>query len=1289
MRPFLFVLCLLSFPLSAATRLVGDLRTRPDGIGDSQVFYLETAGGAAVFVAQQGMETGLWRTDGTEAGTYKLLALMPAEASELAVWGAFLHQSVLYFGVETGSGHRIWRTDGTVAGTISITLPTQAFQAPLATIGSRIYYLTNGYSELWVYDGTTSRKLVTIRTDRPRWHSYVTFGDNFYLGTESGLLKSDGTESGTTKISTVQAFGLNVAGNRIVFAGNDGGTAGGELWTSDGTAAGTQLLLDLRADGSTFVSGRSRLEPLGSGLFFIGANGELGTTDGTAAGTRILRTGAAPKTSSTVTVLNGVAYFPHDDGIHGRELWRSDGTEAGTRLVRDASDSDQGIHWISAGETRVHYYARERGRPALELFQSDGTEAGTRVVHSPGGAWKGSSSAYPYLLTRGDTVFYAADDGTHGTEPWVFDGTSARMIANVAPETPGSSNPQNLLAAADRLFFNARGDDSNASPVWSTDGGAPVILGHGTPLAANGNTVYSRSGRAQLWRSDGPGREVLVKDFDQGFNTPEVKDVKVIGGRVYVRADDGRETRLYVTDGTPAGTKAVTDGGVSEIFDLAGRAYFWSNGALFTTDGTYASTRTVARIPGEFVRAIAGPVAFGGALYVFARLDDDAFLWKFTGGPNEVTLVAELPFASYEPRVHVAAAGTSLLFTWRADGIHGNQLWKTDGTAAGTTMLREFSLGLTSFTPLVSLGQRVVFGVDDGTRGVEPWVSDGTPEGTLLLRDVSGVAPGSSPSDFAVANGVAYFAAKDELTGRELWRTDGTPQGTHLAADIHPGTPWSAPAGMSPVGNTLYFAATDPAFGRELLAYDLTDPAAIAIDDVRVRESAGTATLTVRLTRPSTAAITVGYESPNANGTLVFDAGQTVKTIVFPIADDSTAGPTRTFTVRLKDANAPIARVLGAVIVEDDDARTDVSVSLLPDAGSFGRARFRVTNLGPSAATNVQLCAAAPPRDPEFECKPRFELAAGASLDFTLNAPTDTGAIVARVTQWETDTNQANNEALWLTSGVGSYALYATPATPRVGETGTLVVTNGIAVASTVVLQSSDPSVIPVPASVEVPANGTATVNFTALKAGTARITATIRSNPYSVTLRAIGATETRRMPATLELFNPSPLTFGVAKLVLATIRGTAPDGGQPTGTVTFAEDGRVLGTAAVVNGQALFRVTTQTPGNHRYTATYSGDARFLDAVSEANVFVFKGTPSFRARPVAGSANVLVTLTGMGGVPPTGTVNGVTLDASSSATLTGIAAGARTITIAYSGDANYITTTVTIPLAYGKQRSTR
>ncbi len=184
----------------------------------------------------------------------------------------------------------------------------------------------------------------------------------------------------------------------------------------------------------------------------------------------------------------------------------------------------------------------------------------------------------------------------------------------------------------------------------------------------------------------------------------------------------------------------------------------------------------------------------------------------------------------------LTAVGDTLFFL-ADDGVNGEELWKSDGTPAGTEMVENIGpAGASSNAQaLTSFNGKLYFAADDGTNGSELWVSDGTDVGTEMLKDFDDNGDGS-PNDFEVVNGTLYFAANGGTNvgedGRELWKSDGTSENTVQVADINdPDGLGSVPAELTAVGSTLYFAATDGGSNVELWKSDGTG--AEIVEDIR------------------------------------------------------------------------------------------------------------------------------------------------------------------------------------------------------------------------------------------------------------------------------------------------------------------------------------------------------------------------------------------------------------------------------------------------------------------------
>jgi ELWxxDGT repeat protein len=160
------------------------------------------------------------------------------------------------------------------------------------------------------------------------------------------------------------------------------------------------------------------------------------------------------------------------------------------------------------------------------------------------------------------------------------------------------------------------------------------------------------------------------------------------------------------------------------------------------------------------------------------------------------------------------------------DGRYGRELWRSNGTADGTRLVRDINAGRVPFSAdhacdlRTSLGlpsnpegllryrNGALFTADDGGTGRELWWTDGTAAGTRRVIDLRPGGAGSAPHDLTVFRQLVYFIASVHGNGEALWRTDGTAKGTVRVDDLTVGGAPSWARGLTVAGNRLFFSAT-------------------------------------------------------------------------------------------------------------------------------------------------------------------------------------------------------------------------------------------------------------------------------------------------------------------------------------------------------------------------------------------------------------------------------------------------------------------------------------------------
>lgn len=600
---------------------------------------------------------------------------------------------------------------------------------------------------------------------------------------------------------------------------------------------------------------------------------ELWSTDGTPGGTHLvldINPGPASSRIASLIVAQGVAYFWADDGTNGFELWRSDGTSSGTSIIANVIPDDHVVDGPIAPALRaigaIVFFIANDGQSGIELWRSDGTRNGTYRLRdiNPGAA----SSSPDNLTVDGSTLFFSADDGSNGQELWSTTGTaeSTHLVLDINPGA-ASSTPRELTVVGTTLFliagnaaqglevWRAPADGSTASIVQDIEPGAVPSIPRSLMRVGNG-IVFAQAG--QLYGAGVTGGATALGPLPCFDADPLTSSAIVIGAHTLfhmrVTCDPAHQitrTDIWSTDGTPQSTGPLRPAArlhfrsdsPPRAIAANGEAYFLANASapgnlspgpittIWRSDGTASGTFEVGNFPqGVSTTEI---VRLGTRIYFSAGANTDPAgqeLWSTDGTNAGTQLVRDIwPGTPGSFLAQMRIARGRLMFS-ADDGVAGIEPWVSDGTTAGTIRLGDLRVdtgtvgsGATGYFPL---GAGALFVADDGSSGRELWFTDGTESGTRRVADIAPGEASSDPSFFVEVNGAAIFEANDGTSGRELWRTDGTTAGTRRIADISPGArdgnPISSSFGALVLGGVAYFAANDATHGTDLWRTDGT-----------------------------------------------------------------------------------------------------------------------------------------------------------------------------------------------------------------------------------------------------------------------------------------------------------------------------------------------------------------------------------------------------------------------------------------------------------------------------------
>ena len=348
---------------------------------------------------------------------------------------------------------------------------------------------------VWVTDGTASgtkviRNLVSPSIV-PQYFTYLQANDKVFFSGESNssaisqIWTSDGTLAGTNRLTTAatRAKFITEFNNRVYYQGFGNSNQGFELFYTD-ASLNTQIL---NVNSSQFQhSYPADLKTIGNLLYFS-ADANKGREPYTSSGGNApllmdINVGAGDSNPRNFTSFNNKVYFSADDGVNGRELWVTDGTAANTTMVADLNPGanpslDTNEPTIFTEYKDELYFTAYTPATGNELFKVNTSGNIVNVADiNPGGSNHSNPKGF---FVFDNKLFFSADNGTDGVELWYTQNTggstsktaaiTTAIFKNINTQANGNSKPTDFIEFDGKMYFTAD-DGINGKELWESDG---------------------------------------------------------------------------------------------------------------------------------------------------------------------------------------------------------------------------------------------------------------------------------------------------------------------------------------------------------------------------------------------------------------------------------------------------------------------------------------------------------------------------------------------------------------------------------------------------------------------------------------------------------------------------------------------------------------------------------------------------------------------------------------------------------------------------------------------------
>ena len=756
---------------------------------------LTLVGDQLFFTIRHDRLLAVWKSDGTQEGTQVVkdgLSIMNTPSFEGSANNLFFFT----FQPDGSNNSRVWRSDGSEAGTFPLTGEIDGNGAG-----------PSGTSELTQYIEFNNELYFVARSSQ-----LFPFYEN------TGIIKTDGSLEGTLPVKglhdgysrLIDVADVIEVNQKLYFSFFEAAYNRIFIWESDGTASGTKNIYDESGDQYYMPS---NLSTDGSNLLFTGKGTDNMTsllslsTDNyelTEINQLFSYTVKAPfyRPSNSIHRLSDKLYHIFVETLgNEKDHWITDLSEANTRQIDLLKHREKLFFY------KDHIYfdalATQHGK---ELWRADQAFSGSELFLNINES-KYGLEIFSSFASLDEKILFSALTPEIGQELWAYHkATDEVSLVKDIRQGEASSYPYDLIRFKDHIYFRANTEE-RGTMLYKSDGTesgtitvsdaieGPEQSNSISHIAATKELLFfvSRLKNSHYGLNSTNGTDTwLIKDLGlNGYDWPlEVSALVTVGNQVYF-STYGAGGDLWISDGTEAGTFKLRDFyQISQLTAVQGKAYFVAS----ETNGEVAE------------------------------------LWQSNATPSGTTRVSNSSGEDFSRPANLTAFNGQLVFS-AYTAAHGTELWKTDGTAAGTEQIADIRpgpAGAIQSSEFALIDGILFFRANDGSNGLELWKTDGTGSGTAMVMDIRPGELGAQPKNLFSKGDVLYFSAYTPESGYELWASQGTASTTRQTFELSEGPQGSEPSNFMLLDNELFFTAETTYAGRQLWRADSKNLTAIA-----------------------------------------------------------------------------------------------------------------------------------------------------------------------------------------------------------------------------------------------------------------------------------------------------------------------------------------------------------------------------------------------------------------------------------------------------------------------------